>query len=357
MSASRASEGTPIGVGVVGLGVMGAQHIESYRVADLTGASNRLVAVCDADAQRRAGLRHVEGNLAVGEDATERLFDPGLVQGYETPAELFADGTVELVSLCTYTDSHVPLATAALEAGKHVLVEKPVALTAAQVSQLADVAAAHPGQLCMPAMCMRFWPGWSWLAGVVRDQSMGAVRRASFRRVSAAPHWGRTFYEDSSRSGGALVDLHVHDADFVRWCFGPPAAVKTTGTLQQLRTQYIYDDGPMEVVAEGGWDKDPQTAFFMGYRVVFERGTADFLFGREPELRVERPGQSVEPVALADGNGYDAEVSHLVRAIHALRAGKEPKLVAQVHEAVDLMAMIDAERRSLESGEAVSLRA
>ena len=108
---------TPINVGVVGLGVMGAQHIESYRVASVTGAPNRLVAVCDADADRRAGVRNVAGALAVGEDATERLFDPGLVMAYETPAELFADGSVDLVSLCTYTDSHVALAIAALAAG------------------------------------------------------------------------------------------------------------------------------------------------------------------------------------------------------------------------------------------------
>jgi predicted dehydrogenase len=350
-------EPVPVGVGVVGLGVMGAQHIESYRVAAVNGAHNRLVAVCDADAQRRAGLRHVEGNLTVDEGAEGRLFDPAVVKGYADPAALFADPAVELVSLCTYTDSHVPLAKAALEAGKHVLVEKPVALTAAAVRVLGEVAAAHPRQLCMPAMCMRFWPGWRWLAAVVRDGSMGAVRRASFRRVSAVPHWGSRFYEDATRSGGALVDLHVHDADFVRWCFGPPIAVVTTGSLQNLRTQYIYEDERLEVVAEGGWDKDPRTRFFMGYRVEFDKGTADFMFGREPELRVEHPGRSVEPVALMDGNGYDAEVAHLVHAVLALRAGGEPSVLALVDEAVGLMAMLEAERRSLESGERVTLEA
>ncbi len=344
----------PVNVGVVGLGVMGAQHIESYRVADVTGASNQLVAVCDADADRRAGLRHVEGNVAVGTDATDRLFDPGLVQGYESPDELFADGSVHLVSLCTYTDSHVPFAKAALAAGKHVLVEKPVALTADAVRDLADAAADYPDLLCMPAMCMRFWPGWRWLARLVRSGDMGAVRKATFRRVSAAPGWGQAFYEDVSRSGGALVDLHVHDADFVRWCFGAPAAVETTGSLQEPRTRYHYPDGP-EVVAEGGWDKDPNTPFFMGYRVDFEAGTADYAFNRDIQLRVERKGKDVEPVALEDGNGYDAEVSHLVRAVHAARRGETPTLDARVEEAVGLMAMLAAERESLERGARVDL--
>ena len=340
---------------MVGLGMMGAQHIESYRVAHVTGAPNQLVAVCDGDAQRRTGLRHVEGNLAVDEDATEQLFNPSLVQGYETPEQLFADGAVELVSLCTYTDSHVPLAIAALEAGKHVLVEKPVALTAKEVQRLVDVSAAHPRQLCMPAMCMRFWPGWQWLAGTVREGSLGAVIRAIFRRNSAVPRWGSAFYEDATRTGGALIDLHVHDADFVRWCFGPPAAVESSGSLQQVRTQYIYENGPAEIFAEGGWDKNPNMNFVMSFRVEFEAGTADFMFGREPELRLERKGQRVEPIALADGTGYDGEISHLVRAVHDLREGKSRTLVAHVHEAVDLMAMMAAERRSLETGERVAL--
>jgi hypothetical protein len=131
--------------------------------------------------------------------------------------------------------------------------------------------------------------------------------------------------------------------------------VETVGTLQQLRTQYVYENGPAEVFAEGGWDKDPNVSFVMSYRVEFEAGTADFMFGREPELRLERPGQSVEPVALTDGTGYDAEISHLVRAVHDLRAGQSRPLIAHVHEAVDLMNMLAAERRSLESGERVAL--
>ncbi len=354
MSSASAGE-RPIGVGVVGLGVMGAQHIESYRVAQLTGAANQLVAVCDADAQRRAGIRPVDGEHAVSGDATERFFDPGLVQAYESPTELFADDAVELVSVCTYTDSHVPLALEALAAGKHVLLEKPVALTPEEVQVLVDAAAAVPGQLCMPAMCMRFWPGWRWLAEVVQDGSLGAVRRASFRRLSAAPHWGQDFYEDPTRSGGALVDLHVHDADFVRWCFGVPSAVETTGSLAQIKTRYLFADGRADVMAEGFWDRDPSTAFFMGYRVEFEVATADFAFGREPALRVERRGEPVEPVALADGNGYDGEISHVLRAIHALKAGTTVPLDARLEEAIGLQAMLAAERLSLESGAVVAL--
>jgi len=352
----------PLGVGVVGLGVMGAQHVESYRVANAVGAHNRLVAVCDPSEERRSGQLDGGGNLETDGAEPRRLFEPDQLSAYAKPEELLADEAVDVVSICTYTDSHVPLAIAALEAGKHVLVEKPIALRSADVAELVTVAARHGEQFCMPAMCIRFWPGWRWVRERVVDGSLGAVQSARFRRFAAAPNWGREFYGDATRSGGALTDLHVHDADFVRWVFGPPHAVETTGNPTQFSTRYIYDgDGP-EVHADGAWVPDPKTPFYMGFRVAFEQGVADYAFGREPLLRLEVPGQRVQPIALPEGNGYDAEVTHLLKAIEAQRVVAEggapdanPFLDASLVEAVDLMAMIEAERESLESGARVGL--
>ena len=96
---------------------------------------------------------------------------------------------------------HVDLAIAALEAGKHVLVEKPVAVTADEVRRLAEVD-ARTDALCMPAMCMRFWPAWTWLAERVREGTYGAVRSAAFQRRATPPRWGGGVYEDDSRPRG-----------------------------------------------------------------------------------------------------------------------------------------------------------
>ncbi|MEL7239210.1 MAG: Gfo/Idh/MocA family oxidoreductase, partial [Planctomycetota bacterium] len=123
-------------VGVIGLGFMGATHCAAYRQAS---GLCELVAVCDPKASRRGGqLGDVGGNLDGGQATA--AFDAGQVHGYETPAELLADGDIDLVSICTRTDTHVELACAAMHAGKHVLVEKPVALTTADVQKVADVA-------------------------------------------------------------------------------------------------------------------------------------------------------------------------------------------------------------------------
>jgi predicted dehydrogenase len=269
--------------------------------------------------------------------------DPEQVKGYERPEQLFADPAVELVSICTHTTSHVDLALAALAAGKHVLLEKPVALDSASAQRLLDAAAKSKG-LCMPAMCIRFWPAWAWLRNAIRSGEFGRVRSAVFRRLGNRPGWGAGFYEDYAKSGGALFDLHVHDVDFVRFCFGDPSAVASTGSLDHVTTLYHYPHGPQHVVAEGGWDHGAGWSFKMSFTVVFERATADYEFGRANELVLVQGGSSA-PIALEAFNGYDGEVRHLLAAI----ASGSRKLDATMADALAHTRLIEAERASLES--------
>lgn len=339
-----------IGVGVLGLGFMGRTHITAYRDAAAAGISNRLVAVCDRDERRLSG--HVDGgrgNLESSDRSGERLFDPDRVAGTTDAAELFSNPDVELVSICTHTRTHVDLAVAALRAGKHVLVEKPVALTAAESARLA-AAARESDRLCMPAMCMRFWPGWDWLKQRIDAGDHGSVRSATFRRKGSHPGWSQAFYTNAEESGGALFDLHVHDADFVRHCFGAPSSVTSTGDLDHVSTHYRFEDGPVHVTAEGGWDHTPGFSFDMAYTVVFERATADFTLGRPKPLVLARDGEA-RAVELPAGTGYDGEVRHLLQAI----ASGARDLRASVEDAVGLTAMLEAEQESLRSGAPVSL--
>jgi predicted dehydrogenase len=328
------------GVGIVGLGFMGRTHINAYAEAARRGHANRLVAVCDASPERRAGRAGGAGNLEAGE-TEELMFDPSTVAATADPAELFANPEVELVSICTPTDSHVDLALAALEAGKHVLVEKPVALSSSEVARLADAARASDRR-CMPAHCMRFWPGWDWLKAAIDSGEYGAVRSAAFRRLASPPAWSPDFYKNTARTGGALVDLHIHDADFVLWCFGQPDRVDSAGSVDHLTTLYRYPGGPGHVVAEGGWDHTPGFAFQMRYIVVFEEATAEFDLSREHPLVLSRGGEAV-PVELPAGDGYAGEVSHLLEAI----ADPSLPLRVDLDDALVLARLLEAERAAL----------
>ena len=306
--------------GVIGLGFMGQTHARAYRDAARAGVPVELVAVCDPDEGRRAGRFGASGNLNTANDGAgdDLLFDPRATRGFATTDELFAwadKGELDLVSVCTPTDTHVYLAENALRAGCHVLVEKPVALDADAIERLA-VLADEMGKVCMPAMCMRFWPAWAWLRDAVRDRRYGAVRSARFERLGARPTWGESFYGNPERSGGALFDLHVHDTDFVVALFGQPAAVESVGDRDSVATRYVYPGGPASVFASGGWVRGMGFPFRMRYLVEFERGIADFDISRSPELSVylAEGGDPLTPEL--DGlTGYDHEIRAMVRAI------------------------------------------
>jgi predicted dehydrogenase len=338
---------------VIGLGYMGRTHVQAWQAAAAAGLPCTLAAVADPDPARRTGELQVGGNLGSVQPA--RLFDPARVLGFERAVDLLAHECVDIVSICTYTDSHVELALAALAAGKHVLVEKPVALRSRDVKRLLD-ASARARTLCMPAMCMRFWPGWDWLRAAVAQKRYGRVTSAVFQRLGSGPNWSKAFYGDAARSGGALVDLHIHDADFAYALFGAPASVSTSGSLAHMTTQYRYAQGSAHVTAEGAWDLAPNAGFRMRYLVCFERATVEWDLARAGELRVHGAHQT-ETIALAAHTGYDGEVRHLLAVIAGSRFGTakqvaaaRKRLGATLADAHAVARILEAERKSLDSG-------
>jgi len=326
-----------VGVGIVGLGFMGRTHLGAY-------AAN---AACEVRAAFDHGRRAATaGNLiTAGEGVDELLARIPLAANLD---ELLAREDIDLVSICTPTDTHVDLVRAAIRARKHVLVEKPTALDAAAIDALGREADAA-GVLAMPAHCMRFWPAWAWMADAVRAGSFGRARRASFRRLGARPAWSQDFYLDPTRSGGAIVDLHIHDADFVRFAFGEPDTVDAHGSRMHVSARYGFRDGPhagLVVEAEGGWMEDPGFAFTMVASIECERGVIDFRLGREPELLVLVDGEAREVVAGRDyplGTGYDHEIAALLTAIR----GRHPRAPVTLADAARTQRLLDREIAAL----------
>ncbi len=334
-----------IGIGIVGFGFMGKTHLEAYCRARESGISCTVKAVFSLDDPAAAS----GGNVDTGASNAVDLVGSG-IQFCDSAEGLLEIDDIDLVSICTPTDTHVELAIAALDAGKNVLLEKPVALSSVEVERLSQ-ADQSSSLLCMPAMCMRFWPGWSWLQQTVQDGSMGAVTSASFQRLGASPTWSQEFYLDEARSGGALTDLHVHDADFIVSTFGMPSEVSTCGTRSQLVTQYRYPSGPASVMAEAAWYPDPGYPFQMRYRVGFEDSVADYDMAREQAPLIIYRGGETEEVELPQLNGYDGEVRHILEAVGRQDSSVQPDLT----EALQVTRVLEAEAQSLEQGRAISL--
>lgn len=338
------SEKRPLGVAVIGLGFMGRTHIRAYRAAIEQGMNAKLVGMFDIDPARLSGEAPDAGNIG-DTSVVSRIFDPGDVFTSEHLHDALERDDIDVVSVCTPTDTHVEIASLALKAGKHVLVEKPVALDQASIERLATDAEAS-GKICMPAMCMRFWPEWVWLREQIGTKKFGELRVASFDRLGTMPTWGVHFYADVKRSGGALHDLHVHDTDFVCGVIGVPDAVTSIGDISHVTTMYHYDDRKLSVSARGSWLRGDSFGFRMRYLAEFEHGVADFDLSSEPTLRLCRAGSDTpETVPHAAESGYEGEIRAFLGCVEN---GTPPPVTLQ--DARNAAAVLDAERRSLASG-------
>jgi predicted dehydrogenase len=339
--------GRPVNVAIVGLGFMGLTHIKSYQ--QLPDA--RIVAVCDAVRLPVNGvLAGVSGNIT-GSDA----IDLGKsIRTYSKLEDLLRDGEVELVDLCVPTPLHVPQTIAALQAGKHVLCEKPLARTSALSQEIVNAAKAAKG-FFMPAMCMRFWPGWSWLKELAAQNTYGRILTARFRRVSAPPGWSRDSYFKGGDSGGALLDLHIHDTDFVQFLFGRPTSVFSTGqsrfsgAIDHVVTQYKVADGAT-VYAEGSWLLT--SGFSMAFTVVFERATIDFESARGADaLQLMEEGQPARVIKPEGVDGYVQELRHFINAIQS----NQPPTVVTAQDGLSAVEICEAEEKSIQTSGVVAL--
>lgn len=329
-----------VNVAVVGLGFMGVTHLRAYQQTE--GA--RITAVCDAVRLPVNGvLPGVAGNVKKSDD-----IDLGShVKVFRKLEEVLADPEVDLVDLCTPTPLHPEQAIASLRAGKKVLCEKPLARTAAGAREIVEVEKTSPGFL-MPAMCMRFWPGWSWLKQTLDQKTYGEIYAARFRRLSEMPGWSKQgTYTGGNDLGGALFDLHIHDTDFVQFLFGRPESVfssgvvRPSGSIDHVVTHYLYPGGPT-VYAEGSWLL--AKGFQMAYTVHCERATLDFDLARGPEaLQVAEMGQAPRTLKFDGPDGYGEEIRYVVSCA---QTGQRPSTVTAA-DGLSALEICEAEEKSV----------
>ncbi len=340
-----------IKVGIVGLGFMAAAHIKAYRQVPAA----RIAALCNPSGRHFDGdFSKVAGNIDIGEPV--RLNMDGVLT-YRSLDEMLANPEIQLIDICAPTRAHPDLAIAALRAGKHVICEKPLARTSELARSIVEAAKGARG-FFMPAMCVRFWPEFAWLKSVIDDQRYGRIFAARFRRVAEPPGWGQSHFPNGTLSGGALLDLHIHDTDFVQYCFGKPRRVYSTGytkfsgAVDHVVTQY-HVASEVIVHAEGSWAMSPGFGFNMSYTANFERATVDFDLARPAaeRLRVFQAGQPAQNISFDLPDGYVQELAYLTDCI---TAGRPPKQVT-AQDALDAVQVCEAEEESIRTGQVVAL--
>lgn len=305
---ARPKAGQPLNIAVAGLGFMGLTHLKAWRQVPFA----RLCAVMDMSEARLTGdLSSVGGNLGV---AGEK-FDFSAVRTYRALDRLLADPEVDAVDICLPTNEHADAVIAALRAGKHVLVEKPLARNEKETAAiLAEY--KRSGRILMAAQILRFSPAYVALADALK--TAGRLDSAVFRRRCAAPTWSG-WLSDPSRSGGGIFDLLIHDVDYCVSRWGVPSSVRAVGHedlprgIDVVHAELQYP-GSGPVIVTGGWHHPGAFPFSMEFTVVTDQCTFEWTHGA-PHLHVYGPDTESTNRDLPTGDAFAAEIAYFADCV------------------------------------------
>jgi predicted dehydrogenase len=338
-------------IGIAGIGFMGMIHYLAAR--KLRGA--RVAALCSRDRKKLAGdWRGIRGNF--GPAGTK--MNLGDVKGYEQFDDLLADPAIDLIDITTPTDRHAEMALAALKAGKHVLVEKAIALEPKDADAMVK-AAKRAGKLLMVAHVLPFFPEFAFAAATVRDGQYGKLLGAHFKRVIAKPDWSADI-GDAAKTGGPAVDLHIHDTHFIGLIAGVPARVFSSGlanpdgSVEYLTTQYLYGEGGPAVSCSSGAVAMKGLPFVHGFEIYLEKATLLYDSGGTPLTLLTSDGKAKMPKLKGGGDPLGAFTTEIQAAVDGAKEGKEPDLLSG-QLARDALVLCHKECLSVRTGKAVAV--
>jgi len=337
-------------IGLVGIGFMGWIHYLGMKGVE--GA--KLSAVCSRDKKKLAGdWTSIRGNFGPpGEHV-----DLTGVHRHESLESLLADPEIDLVDICNPTHLHPETAIAALSAGKHVLVEKAMALTPADADAMLE-AARRANRFLMVAHVLPFFPEFAYAAEVTRDGRFGKLLGGHFKRVISRPDWSADI-GDSAKTGGPAIDLHIHDTHFIGLLAGVPDAVFSTGrvegeTVQHLTTQYLYGPGGPAITCSSGALAMSGRPFVHGYEIYFEKATLVYESGTCPLTLYAADGSTSHPALPGSGDPAAAFTLEIQAAVDGIRHGVEPALLS-AKLARDALVMCFQECESVKTGKIVPM--
>ncbi len=337
-------------VGLIGIGFMGRGHLDIYMQLAEEGHPVELVAICDIDEDKFQG-KFLPGNIDVG----NQKYDFSKYNLYTDIDEMLEKEELDYVDIALPTYLHAEATIKALNKGIHVLCEKPMALNPDECQAMIDAAEAN-GKKLMIAQCLRFWPEYEYLRKCVDNGEYGKVVSGYFFRGGTTPKWSyNNWLLKKDKSGGVLLDQHVHDVDTINWLFGTPRKVSTVARnvfpesgYDAVSTNYIYDN--MVINAQDDWTiNSTDFGFEMTFRVNFEKATLIYEKGK---LTVYPHGEESFTPELEEGSGYYREIRYFIDAL----LNDTPIETADPYSTMETIRIANAEAESADrQGEFVEL--
>ena len=301
-------------------------------------------------------LRHTTQRVvAVGSRNLQRAQDfaraRGIDRAYGSYEQLVADVDVDVVYIAAPHTEHARLALLAMAAGKHVLIEKPMAVTAAEARTVTEAARAA-GVFAMEAMWTRFLPQTDIVRQLLDNGSLGQVRvvTADFGAAAEEDPGSRLF--DPRLAGGALLDLGVYPVSWALFALGTPSAVLATGELassgvdRQAALVLTAAGGAQALLSTGLTASTPSSATISG---TAGRVEVDTPFWSPSGLRVTIAGQA-SPLTWHDTSGIrgrDGMVYEAAAVARYITEGRVESILHPLDDAVAALTVIDEARRQL----------
>lgn len=320
-------------VGVIGVGFMGSQHAEMYASMDSVGL---------------AGVANIRSERA------KEVADPLNVKAYQSVDELLADPDIEAVSVCTNYESHVEPTLAALEAGKHVLLEKPIATTLEDADLI--MSAVEAQEKCfLVGHTLRFEQRYVEAARQVAAGEIGEIVSIFARRIGAA-----STQEGLRGRVSVLSFLGVHDFDICCWLAASPAVrVYSEARIGMLASRgYNVEDQAFTLISfennivacvESGWilpDVHPRRGEFR----LDITGTIGTISLDLTSAGISVCGKQGYRLPKLFGHGLEHEIRHFLRCV---RGQESPRVKAQ--DARNALELSLAAQESVQTNKPVTL--
>jgi len=343
-------------VGIVGSGTMGQIHAENFsRIPDV-----KVTAIYCKRPDSAAGRAFGPPEDSVGPPVwAARRAEKYVVKLFNRSEDLFDHDEVDAVVICTPTPSHAEYAIGALKAGKHVFLEKPMARSLEEGQRILEAASGAKGKF-MVGHVVRFCHEYCHARRLLEDGVIGRVGVVRTARRGRFPMGFGDWYADPVQSGGVILDMLIHDLDYLRWCFGPVKRVYAKNLLHRIGDHVDYGLVVMRfrngIIAhlEASWayEGDFHTAFeFSGTKGLIHFHSLETapltLFLKQGPASRERVAVPRPPL---NESPYLLEVQHFVECI---RKDRRPAIGAK--EGYEALRLALAALQSARTGEPVEL--
>lgn len=297
-----------LNVAILGAGFMGSTHAQAYSQRP----DVQIIGVSSRSADKAKALAEKYG-----------------AEPFTDWRKLIKDRRVEALSNTLPTNLHKKTSIAALRAGKHVLLEKPMGLSVRECDAIIK-ASQRSGRILMIGHTVRFWPDYMAIADLLQSGRLGKPLAARATRLAGPPRWAE-FFLHPEQSGGQILDLNIHDLDALNWFFGTPKTVFSHGQRSPESGGWdlgmtLLDYGDVKGYVEGSALQSPEYPFTSTMAVLCEKGSVEFSFRAGGEqvdsrdaggtsLMLYEKGQPPQHLAAPGGDAYAREIATFVDAV------------------------------------------